>query len=333
MTTMYRVTPMLLFMLPVLLWGLLAMRPAPVADAEAPVCTRQDFRLTSVRFVYGSVNEDAPNPVLNYPGFPSVPAWYFTNPEAYARPGAKLVVTWRLKPEMANTEIGNTLLQNAAASDPWNVRIKFHPNISFNGGVTVSGSTITKEIPLDGLYEPAYSLDFRVVYQDSPTCMSTQDASQQVIAFYNPDYPPPSGRDRRNPRRGRDGNSTLRWTTQITAQTLGQDADYLTGKTLSDIVNSRTSGRPDGMLCNNCHFQNAGIGYKPPVMQSGQRGASQEITPSLVIPRNRRINYSWNGSGSGGIVSFFENTLINGQSKPALLEAAFNKWLSDGAQE
>ncbi len=52
-------------------------------------------------------------------------------------------------------------------------------------------------------------------------------------------------------------------------------------------------------------------------------------TPSLVIPRDGRNTYTWNGSGYTPIVYHFVESTIN---KPEPLEAVFEKWLADGGQ-
>jgi hypothetical protein len=329
----YRIPSVLFLLLPMVAWLLLALRPihgpgtalAETTTDEVLCDPRADFQIVSVHYRDDLASYQAHAPITTYPGFPGVRTWYFTDPGADIEYGAKLIITWQLKNNVRNTEIGNKLMQNAATLDDWYVRVKFHPNITFSGNVSVQGYQIIQEIPLDNLSDGPKSLDFRVVYQDSPTCTSTQDPSQQIIAFYNSAF---SGNgdgrgDRRPPRR----RAPLTWTTSITAETLGaQPADYLEGKTLSDIVNSRTTGRPDGLMCSTCHSPTNSNPYRPPV---GRR--AQEITPSLLIQSGKRspTEYTWNGSGSSGIVSHFVQNPIG---KPPPLEAAFNKWLADGGQ-
>ncbi len=336
MTSIYQTTLALLVGLPVLAWVVLAQRPASVvekasrAQADHAACTESDFNLIGVRYQHGA-DEYQATPITTYPDFPGIRTFLFTDPGAVPQSGARFVVTWELKQSMVGTERGQTLMQNAATLDDWYVRAKFYPNITFPGNVTVQGTQIVKELPLDGLYNPYYSIDFRVVYQDSPTCTSTQDPPQQLIAFYDADI---SGggddddgrRDRQPPRRR---TSQLTWTTQITSETLGETpASYVDGKTLSDIVNSRETGRPDNQLCSNCHYTTTSFKYKPPVDQ-GRRSGTEEITPTLVIPRDGRNSYTWNGSGSTPIVDHFVQSTIG---KPEPLEAVFEKWLSDGGQ-
>lgn len=328
----YRIPSVLFILLPVVAWALLALRQAPIVETAPPAhasvdeaaCeARADFQIVRILYRRGTETYQAAQPITTYPGFPGVQTWYFPNTGANAQYGARLIITWQLKNNMRNTPIGNTLMQNAATLDDWYVRAKFHPNIIFSGNVSVQGYEITKEIPLDNLPNNPKSLDFRVVYQDYPTCTSTQDPSQQIIAFYNPVFsgngggtPPPPPR-----------TAVLTWTTPITAETLGeQPAPYLQNKTLSDIVNSRITGRPDNLMCSTCHFITNSNPYQPPASRS-----NQEITPSLMIQSGKRspAQYAWNGAGSSGIVSHFVQNPIG---KPPPLEAAFNKWLADGGQ-
>lgn len=121
-------------------------------------------------------------------------------------------------------------------------------------------------------------------------------------------------------------NNIMTWVSPIKAENYGSTPPaHLAGKTISDIVNSRVSGRTDSPTpkkCNECHHPTAAFSY---------RGSSGEITPSTSIRRSDVSSYRWNMSGTDGIVERFCASTVMGQgSKPTDLETLFRKWAADG---
>ncbi len=361
MKSLYRTVPVLLFTLLVIAWTMMASAPAPAPTAaaengapgieEALDCTqngtvtvRNDFDLVSAVYVYAGHEETAVRTV------PYGPFWTFSNPESYRRAGAELILTWELRRSLRGSACGNQIMAAANNSDAWYTQVRFvSPYQAFNGADLVQGYLIQKRVPLGNLqpsglqgFQPpgmgplgdnAYRMQFGVVYQAAPTYMTYQNPTDQTIVLAAGSQQGGGGTGGRD-RPGTRDPDILRWTTPITAETLGQTpADYLNGKTISDIVNSRAVGRPDNQLCSTCHHSAASFKYRPPVATSGSRGITQEITPALLISREgERISYSWNGTTSSQppIVDYFVQTPFG---KPVELEAAFLKWLSDGGLE
>jgi hypothetical protein len=102
----------------------------------------------------------------------------------------------------------------------------------------------------------------------------------------------------------------MHWNTPITKERFGvEPPPWLAGKSLSDIVNSKVSGRPDGMLCSGCHHTGSGHPYSPDL--------SVPMGPATVVD-----GQTW-GSGWGAV--FAQQSI-----KPQPLKDAFTKWRNDG---
>jgi hypothetical protein len=118
--------------------------------------------------------------------------------------------------------------------------------------------------------------------------------------------PDPFGNDQRN----MQTQCIMKWNAPITKARFGQDPPaWLADKSLSDIVNNRVSGRPDGALCSQCHFPGSGHPYSPP--NTGNLQPATEVN-----------GQTW-GSGWGAV--FAQQSI-----KPQPLKDAFTKWRDDG---
>lgn len=116
----------------------------------------------------------------------------------------------------------------------------------------------------------------------------------------------------------------LDWYGTITPITLGTlPQPEINGSVLDDIINSRVSARPDGLLCSTCHFQDGPIPYRPEVA-SGDR--SSTFGPNDIVDGK-----SWAQPGGWGDVfaALGPNASVH---KPDYLRAMFFKWTDDGAQ-
>lgn len=113
----------------------------------------------------------------------------------------------------------------------------------------------------------------------------------------------------------------LYWASPMTLSTLGVEPDPNLRGSLSDIVNSVVSGRPDGLLCSDCHYADGAVRYRPPVGQ----GAVSSFAPDDVVD-----GASWSGAWAR---RFVEHGPDAKTAKPSVLRGAFNKWMQDGATE
>lgn len=112
------------------------------------------------------------------------------------------------------------------------------------------------------------------------------------------------------------------WTGPLDEATLGVLPDPALRGTLGDIVASRVSGRPDGLLCSECHYRGGPVPYRPDVA----RGEASSFAPDDLVDGR-----AW--SGDGGWADRFRS-LGPGAAveKPAYLRALMHKWLEDGAR-
>ncbi|MCB9675726.1 MAG: hypothetical protein H6737_11450 [Alphaproteobacteria bacterium] len=115
----------------------------------------------------------------------------------------------------------------------------------------------------------------------------------------------------------------LDWTTTIETVTLGKDPEaFIQNDTIDAIINSRVSGRPDDLLCSDCHYAGASIGYRPAI----ERGdTTTSFGPNDVIDGR-----SW--SGPDGWAQVFVELGPNADiHKPDYVRQMFFKWVDDGA--
>lgn len=116
----------------------------------------------------------------------------------------------------------------------------------------------------------------------------------------------------------------LDWYGVITPETLGHLPEpEINGSVLDDIINSRVSGRPDGLLCSTCHYEDGPIPYRPAV-PSGDR-------TSTLGPNDLIEGKSWAQPGGWGdtFAALGPNDSFH---KPDYLRSLFFKWTDDGAQ-
>ncbi len=114
----------------------------------------------------------------------------------------------------------------------------------------------------------------------------------------------------------------LSWTTPIDQLNLGHVADpSVQGKSLSNIVSSFVSGRPDGALCSSCHNSGASYPYHPSVAPNG----SGTIDPFLPASGTT----AW-VCGSNPWGPQFINLPVSVYPHTPHLKEAVGKWLSDG---
>lgn len=115
----------------------------------------------------------------------------------------------------------------------------------------------------------------------------------------------------------------LGWDDVITAANLGVSPDAnIAGDRLADVLNSRVSARPDGLMCADCHYAGAPIAYRPEI----DRGdASTTFGPDTVLD-----GMSWAGPGGWAdrFVAMGPDASVH---KPDYLRAMFFKWKDDGA--
>lgn len=112
----------------------------------------------------------------------------------------------------------------------------------------------------------------------------------------------------------------LSWHAPMSEQTLGVEPDEALRGTLDQIVNSLVSGRPDALMCSECHYEGGPAAYRPPIPQ----GAPSDFAPDEVID-----GASWR---DGWADRFIEHGPGEETEKPAYLRAVLNKWLQDGAR-
>ncbi|MEZ4318641.1 MAG: hypothetical protein R3F61_14095 [Myxococcota bacterium] len=114
----------------------------------------------------------------------------------------------------------------------------------------------------------------------------------------------------------------LDWTTEITPTTLGQAPEaYIDRDTIDGIVNSRISGRPDALVCADCHYAGGSIPYRPDI----ERGDVTAFGPYDVIDGR-----SW--AGPNGWAEVFVELGPNAEiHKPDTVRQLFFKWADDGA--
>jgi hypothetical protein len=116
----------------------------------------------------------------------------------------------------------------------------------------------------------------------------------------------------------------LTWTTPIDDLYLGHAPDpSVQGKSLSSIVGSFVSGRPDGALCSSCHNSNSSYLYHPNVAPNG----SGAIDPYLPASGDQ----AWICSSDPWGPKFF-SLPVSTYPHTAHLKEAVHKWLLDGAR-
>lgn len=92
-------------------------------------------------------------------------------------------------------------------------------------------------------------------------------------------------------------------------------SDTATGVVFADVINSRTSGRSDGLRCSACHFENGPITYRPEGVTVGD--SNGDIGPNTIIDGR-----SW--SGPNGWASRFIDTAY---AKPKVVQDLMMLWL------
>lgn len=118
--------------------------------------------------------------------------------------------------------------------------------------------------------------------------------------------------------RGPGTAQLVTWNGALSAEALGQTpGPSVQGKSLYAIVSSQVSGRPDGLLCSNCHFKGSGRPYSPDVGKDG----SAPISPETVVS-----GATW--SAQGGWVDQFTALA----TKPGVLKLPFDTWKKEGAK-
>jgi hypothetical protein len=114
----------------------------------------------------------------------------------------------------------------------------------------------------------------------------------------------------------------LSWRTPIDEVLLGEVPDDLVdGATIFAIVSSEHVARPDELLCSDCHFAGADIGYRPDIAE-GEVGTP--IDPHEIVDGR-----SWAG-GHGWAARFIALDDHAVTTKPAYLRAVFDCWRTDG---
>jgi hypothetical protein len=88
---------------------------------------------------------------------------------------------------------------------------------------------------------------------------------------------------------------------------------YISGKTISQIVNSNASGRDDNKMCSECHYSGGPNAYRPAIAQNAQ---------SSFAPGNLVDGRTWRGPT--GWASQFPSW------KPEQLRVMLSEWLADG---
>lgn len=114
----------------------------------------------------------------------------------------------------------------------------------------------------------------------------------------------------------------LSWDAVMSEENLGTVADpNVAGRTIADVLNSRVTGRPDGLLCSDCHYSGGTIPYRPNVV----RGAPSTFGPNDVIDGR-----PWAGP-DGWAERFVATGPGSSAPKPGYLRSVFFKWNDDGA--
>jgi hypothetical protein len=114
----------------------------------------------------------------------------------------------------------------------------------------------------------------------------------------------------------------LNWTTPIDQLNLGHAADpAVQGKSLSGIVSSFVSGRPDGALCSSCHNSSSSYPYHPNVAPNG----SGLIDPFLPASGDQTWICASNPWGPQ-----FINLPVTTYPHTVPLKEAVQKWIADG---
>lgn len=298
-------------------------------EAASAQSVRFDFELVGVRYRTSATFLDATRQATGA-------VWTFPSVYAQSQSGAWLDLTWRLKPALQNTAYGNALMNQAMNASRTTVSYR-HPLQSFRGILQRSGYTLTGSVPVpaDPVGEKIY-LRLDVFYQDSPTLHVYHDPMDHEIRFSGPLVPAVTTVTR--PTGGSTTGSTttsnvLRWTTPITAGNLGQDPGNLAGVTLQQIVNGGAIVRTDNRRCSFCHYQTSPRRYRVAVTQDQVTTSTIGRTTPIIISPTGPATYTWSQAMSGIVQAFAATTQAGAGSKPPLLEAAFQKWLADGAQE
>jgi hypothetical protein len=113
------------------------------------------------------------------------------------------------------------------------------------------------------------------------------------------------------------------WDDVITVGNLGTSPDAnIAGDRIGEVINSRTTARPDGLMCADCHYAGAGITYRPEIERSD---ASTTFGPDDLIDGR-----SWAGPG-GWADRFVALGPDSTTHKPDYLRSMFFKWKDDGA--
>jgi hypothetical protein len=114
----------------------------------------------------------------------------------------------------------------------------------------------------------------------------------------------------------------LHWDEPVSEANLGVPPDAnVAGDLLGEVVNSRVTARPDGLMCSDCHFRDTDIAYRPEI-DRGDR--TTNYGPATLIDGK-----SWGAPGGWGdrFVTLGPEAEIH---KPDYLRATFFKWKDDG---
>lgn len=113
----------------------------------------------------------------------------------------------------------------------------------------------------------------------------------------------------------------LHWTDPVTRENVGGEPDpNIAGRSLDDVLNSRVTGRPDNLLCSECHYTDGPFPYRPEIAQGSQ---------SAFGPDDLLDGRSWAGA-TGWAMVFAELGGNDTFHKPDYLRATFFKWYDDG---
>lgn len=115
----------------------------------------------------------------------------------------------------------------------------------------------------------------------------------------------------------------LTWTDPVTIENSGVEPDpNIAGKSIDNVLNSRITGRPDDLLCSECHYQDGPIAYRPEIAQG---------LPSAFGPDDVLDGRPWSGP-TGWALRFCELGGNGNFHKPDYLRSTFFKWYDDGGE-
>lgn len=117
------------------------------------------------------------------------------------------------------------------------------------------------------------------------------------------------------------GVGPVQWGDALDPEVHGVGGDpAIEGRSLRDVVSSWVSGRPDGLLCADCHHRGADIAYRPDVAP----GEGRDLWPDELLDGR-----TWAGPG-GWADAFVAHGPGSATEKPGYLRAVVHRWRIDG---